>query len=136
VNERADVALSCGADGVHLPSGCLPPSAMRGWAGPACIIGLSCHSEDDVELAIAEGVDYVLLGPVFPTPSKPGAPALGLSRFGGICKRSKIPIFALGGIALENAASCVSAGAGGVAGIRLFQQAHDLEALCRYIRTL
>ena len=136
VNERLDVAASCGADGVHLPSGSLPLSALRARAGEELIWGVSCHGGEDVEKAVQAGVCYVLLGPVFETPSKPGAAPLGLAALAEICRRFPLPIFALGGVDRENAKACIQAGAAGVAGIRMFQRAQNLEDLCGYLRAL
>ena len=136
VNERLDVARSCGADGVHLPADSLPISAVRNWVGASWIVGSSCHNAQEVEQALAGGADYVLVGPVFPTPSKPGAPTLGLAGLAAICGRASAPVFALGGVDLSNAPRCIAAGARGVAGIRLFQQAADLQAVCDRLRSL
>ncbi len=133
VNERLDIACAGGADGVHLPSDSLPLSQVRGRTG---IVGISCHAEEDLEEAARAGASYVLLGPVFPTPSKPGMPALGLPVLEKLCRRFPIPILALGGVTQENAADCIRAGAVGVAGIRLFQEASDRAALCRYLHSL
>lgn len=136
VNERLDIAMACGADGIHLPADSLPLGAVRSRVGADWIVGISCHAADEVEEAARGGASYVLLGPVFATPSKPAGKPLGIPLLRGICRRSPIPVFALGGVTPENAASCVQAGAAGVAGIRLFQQAADLAELCRYVRSL
>ena len=136
VNERLDVAASCGADGVHLPYGSLPLSALRACAGEDLIWGVSCHGGEDVEQAVQVGASYVLLGPVFETPSKPGAAPLGLAALAEICRRFPVPVFALGGVDRENAKACIQAGAAGVAGIRMFQRAQNLENLCGYLRSL
>jgi thiamine-phosphate pyrophosphorylase len=136
VNERLDLAMACGADGVHLPADSLPPGAVRSRAGADWIVGVSCHAQEDVEQAAQSGATYVLLGPVFETPSKPAGRPLGIPRLRETCRRSPVPVFALGGVTRENAASCVRAGAAGIAGIRLFQQADDLADLCRYVRSL
>jgi len=136
INERLDIALSCGADGVHLPSDSLPLSAVRSRVGTDAVVGISCHTRQEVELAARDGADYALLGPVFETPSKPGGKPLGLALLEEICRSSALPVFALGGVTRENAASCVRAGASGIAGIRLLQQALDLEDLCRYLHSL
>ena len=136
VNARLDVARAAGADGLHLPADSLPLAAVRRWVGSSWIVGISCHSAQDIDRAVANGADYVLLGPVFPTPSKPGVQPLGLRRLAEICGRVSIPVFALGGVDLGNAADCVAVGARGVAGIRLFQQAADLEAVVHRLRTL
>jgi len=136
VNERLDIAMTCGADGVHLPSDSLPLEAVRARAGANWLAGISCHAEQDVERAARGGASYVLLGPVFATPSKPAGPPLGIPRLREICRRSPVPVFALGGVTRENAGACVQAGAAGIAGIRLFQQADDLAELCRYLHSL
>jgi thiamine-phosphate pyrophosphorylase len=136
VNERLDVALSCGADGVHLPSDALPLPQVRARAGAAAVVGISCHSENEVLQAGSDGASYVLVGPVFPTPSKPESKPLGVQTLREICRRSPAPVFALGGVTRDNAESCVRAGAVGIAGIRLFQQTSDLAELARYLHAL
>ncbi len=136
VNERLDVAASCGADGVHLSSDLLPLSALRAFDGDDLIWGVSCHGGEEAEKAAQAGACYVLLGPVFETPSKPGATPLGLAALADICRRFPVPVFALGGVGRENAKDCIQAGAAGVAGIRMFQQAQNLEDLCGYLRSL
>lgn len=136
VNERFDIAMECGTDGVHLPSDSLPLEAVRSRAGANWVVGISCHAEEEVEQAARGGASYVLLGPVFATPSKPAGRPLGIPRLREICGRSRVPVFALGGVTRENAGACVQAGAAGIAGIRLFQQAPDLSELCRYVRSL
>jgi thiamine-phosphate pyrophosphorylase len=135
VNDRLDVALSCGADGVHLPADSISPAAVRTLAGHA-LAGVSCHNGQEVAEASRNGASYVLVGPVFETPSKPGVEPLGLKAFGEICGASAVPVFALGGVTRGNAEKCMEAGASGVAGIRLFQEALDLEELCRYLHSL
>jgi thiamine-phosphate pyrophosphorylase len=136
VNERLDVAISSGADGVHLPSDCMPASEARRLAGSESWVGVSCHGASDVERAEREAASYVLLSPVFETPSKPGVQALGLELFQAICRSVLIPVLALGGVTASNADACVRAGAAGVAGIRLFQEAADIGGLCRYLHSL
>jgi thiamine-phosphate pyrophosphorylase len=136
VNGRADVAAVAGANGFHLSSAALPLTALRGQLPGLQIVGVSCHNEQEVAEATQAGVDYILLGPVYETPSKPGAVPLGLERFAGICAQTPVPVYALGGVSRDNAAACVGAGAKGVAGIRLFQTAADLKVLIAKIRAL
>ncbi len=136
VNERLDVALACGADGIHLPTDSLPLQVVKSGPGSESIVGISCHSEEEVNQAGRNGANYVLLGPIFSTPSKPATKPLGVRFLREICRRSMAPVFALGGITRDNAESCIRAGAVGVAGIRLFQEAPDLAALCRYLHAL
>ena len=122
VNDRADVAIACGAAGVHLRSGAIASSKIKHLA--RMIVSVSCHSAEDVERAGIEGADYALLAPVFSPLSKQDARApLGLNALRRICSASRIPIIALGGITESNAAECVKAGAAGVAGITLFRRA-------------
>jgi thiamine-phosphate pyrophosphorylase len=108
VNERADIAWSAGADGVHLPSNA-PRTTL-----PGLLMARSCHTENEVRQARA---DFVTFSPVFESPGK--GPAVGLEALRQAC-RSSVPVFALGGVTWENAPTCLEAGAAGVAGIRLF----------------
>ena len=124
VNTRADVALAAGAagaGGVHLPSGS-PPA--RFWRRPGFLVGVSCHSVEDVRQAEAEGADYALFGPVFPPLSKSAAlEPRGREGLANAAAAVRIPVLALGGVTRENSAACVSAGSAGVAGISMFQDA-------------
>jgi thiamine-phosphate pyrophosphorylase len=129
VNERLDVALAAGADGLHLPAGRPPASAWR--VRDSLVIGVSCHTTEEVERAAGEGADFAVLGPIFVSPGK-GAP-LGLGPLEA-ASRAVIPVLALGGVTAENAAQCLAAGAAGIAGIRLFEEAADLAELVRQLR--
>lgn len=121
VNSRLDVALSCGAHGLHLPAESPPPSAFRPICPPGFVIGVSCHSTAGLRKAELEGADYAFISPVFPPISKQSPlPPLGLDALEEACRQVSIPVYALGGITNENARSCIEAGAAGVAGISLF----------------
>ena len=141
VNDRLDVALSERAGGVHLGESSLPVAEAKRLAdsrGPHndFLIGVSCHSLEAARSAESSGADYIFFGPVFATPSKAayGAPQ-GLERLAEVCRAVSLPVLAIGGIALENAASCLAAGAAGIAAIRLFQDAQDVASLVKALRT-
>jgi thiamine-phosphate pyrophosphorylase len=118
VNDRADVAIACGAAGVHLRAGSIAASEIRKLA--PLIVTVSCHSAADVEAA--GSADYVLLAPIFSPLSKIDTRTpLGLDKLREICAATSIPVIALGGITAANAQACIEAGAKGIAGITLFQ---------------
>jgi len=145
VNDRLDVALAAGAGGVHLGGDSLPVNEVRAWLerererlGLAVdfLIGRSCHAAGEAQQAERDGASYVIFGPVFATPSKERfGPPQGLERLREVCGTLRIPVLAIGGITLENAAACRAAGAAGVAAIRLFQQAEDLAETVARLRS-
>jgi len=121
INSRTDVAVACGADGVHLRSQDVLPGEVRAvWRKGAPVISVSCHAQADVARAAAEGADFAVFAPVF---EKQGFSAAGLEALRAACEHP-IKVLALGGVTLDNARACVEAGAAGVAGIRLFQGNH------------
>ena len=135
VNDRLDVALALGAAGVHLGTQSLPPEAVRRCVPEDFLVGVSCHSVDDALGAEAAGADYVLLGPIFPTPSKlPFGTPLGLPTLRQAAARVKIPVLALGGVSVERVKACVEAGATGIAGISIFQDCESFEPRVRAVR--
>jgi thiamine-phosphate pyrophosphorylase len=128
VNDRLDVALAERAGGVHLGENSLPVEDARRVIAAAqpplqnFLVGVSCHSLEAVQYAARVGADYVFFGPVFATPSKAVfGPPQGLARLAQACHAAEIPVIAIGGITLENAAQCFGSGAAGIAAIRLFQ---------------
>lgn len=135
VNDRLDVALAGAAHGVHLGRRSMPPEVVRRLTPPEFVVGVSCHSLEEAAAAEAAGADYILLGPIFPTPSKlQYGPPLGLGTLGEVAARVSIPVLALGGITPERAPECSQHGAAGIAGIRLFQDCASLEDLVRTLR--
>ncbi len=116
VNDRLDLALAGGADGVHLGQDDLPAAAARRWLGPDAIIGLSTHDPDQFQAALEAPIDYVALGPIFPTSTKPDAhPAVGLETLARLSASSPLPVVAIGGITLETAPQVWRCGAASVA---------------------
>ena len=120
INGRVDIALASQADGVHLRGDDIPASDARAIAAGRAgfVVGVSCHTVDQVRLAWSHGADFAVFAPVFEKNGKPGA---GLSALRDACSVARNFVIALGGITLENARSCSKAGAVGVAGIRIFQ---------------
>lgn len=129
VNDRLDVALALNAHGVHLGTTSLPPGAVRARVGKEFLVGVSCHSLAEALAAESAGADYLVLGPIFETPSKlQYGPPLGLDKLREVTGRVKIPVVALGGITVERVRPCLEAGAAGIAGIRIFQDCESIEA--------
>jgi thiamine-phosphate pyrophosphorylase len=123
VNDRLDMAIAAGAHGVHLGGQSAPPEAVRRHIDKNFLVGVSCHSMQEALKAEAGGADYILLGPIFDTPSKrPYGPPLGLNKLSEVANHIRIPLLALGGITVARVRPCLDAGATGIAAIRLFQE--------------
>jgi thiamine-phosphate pyrophosphorylase len=136
LNDRPDLVERCGADGVHVGQEDVAPAEARAVVGPDRLVGLSTHSDGQLAAAMAEPVDYVAVGPVFETPTKPGRPAVGLELVRVAAATSRLPWFAIGGIHLENAAAVVDAGAERLAVVRAVRDADDPAAAARALRAL
>ena len=143
INSRTDVALAAGADGVHLRADDITPnevrqvltaSAHRPPATDHFLVAASCHSNDYVKRAESEAADFAVFAAVFGKTAAPGTSPAGLAALREAC-RANIPVIALGGITVENAASCLEVGAAGIAGIRLFQE-NKIEDVVRALRAL
>ena len=115
VNDRVDVALACGADGVQLGEDGLPPAEARRLLGPGLLIGRSVHSVEGAVQAQADGADFLVLGTVFPSPSHPTGRATGPDLVAGVRHAVGLPILGIGGITARNIAGVMAAGAQGAA---------------------
>lgn len=121
VNDRLDVALAAGAHGVHLREVSPPARLVRPVCPPGFLIGRSTHVAADVTRASNEGgLDYVIFGTVFPTPSKPGLAGAGVSALEGAVRATSLPVLAIGGVDVNSVAAVAHAGAAGFAAIRFW----------------
>jgi thiamine-phosphate pyrophosphorylase len=146
INSHIEIARTVGADGVHLTSHDLRSDAFRElFARPQLstpeahhaadfVVGASCHSLADVGLASSFGADFAVLAPIFEKRGTDALP-LGISALSATARAYSIPVLALGGVSLTNAAECLRAGAAGIAGIRLFQQG-DVTETVRQLRAV
>jgi thiamine-phosphate pyrophosphorylase len=145
INSRTDVAIAVGADGVHLRSDDIPVFEARDvWTQALArdsqpptrspLIAVSCHTQVEVLCAQSQGADFAVFAPVFEKRDRPGTEPAGLAALREACQ-AKIPVLALGGITLDNAVSCLRAGAAGIAAIRLFQE-NKIQDVVRALRAL
>ena len=127
VNDRIDVTRAARADGVHLPAASFPIAVARTLVGPGALVGRSTHAPDEAVAAARAGADYVILGPIFDTPSKRafGAP-LGVAAIAS--RRIAVPLIAIGGISADRVALVRNAGAHGIAVVRALLDAADPQA--------
>ena len=129
INDRPDLAAAAGADGVHLGQDDMPVRAARAIVGADRLIGLSTHTPEQIDAAA--GVDYVGVGPVYETPTKPGRAAVGLELVRYAADHARVPFFAIGGIGAGNVAAVRAAGAKRIAVVRAVADAPDPEAAAR-----
>src|SRR4051794_8777232 len=132
LNDRPDLVADVGADGVHVGQDDASVTAAREAVGPDRIVGLSTHSPE--QLAGAAGTDYVAIGPVHATPTKPGRPAVGLEYVRHAAAHARAPWFAIGGIDATNVGEVVAAGARRVVVVRAIAEADDPEVAARGLR--
>ena len=131
LNDRVDVALLSGADGVHVGQDDIPVSSVRALTGPDFIVGLSTHSQAQIAHAQTQPVDYIGVGPIHETPTKPGRPAVGLELVRHAAGKSGVPFFAIGGLNPTNVREAIEAGAGRISVLRCVTQAVDPGAAVR-----
>jgi thiamine-phosphate pyrophosphorylase len=138
VNDRPEVALEAGADGVHVGQEDMPVAQVRELVGPDMLIGLSTHTPGEIEAAGAQdsASDYIGVGPVHATPTKPGRPAVGLELVYHAAAHAEMPFFAIGGIDARNLPGAIEAGARRVAVARAVADAADPERAALALRSL
>lgn len=134
INDRIDLALAVSADGVHLGQQDLPVSFARQVLGPSVIIGQSTTSPYELNLALEAGIDYVGVGPVFATPTKPNKAAVGFDYIKHAQQKSTVPFFAIGGIDIDNLDQSIEWGAKRVAVVRSLMCSNDPTAVARAMK--
>jgi len=128
MNDRPDLALEAGADGVHVGQDDAPCGLARRLLGPDAIVGFSTHSPADLDRALGEPVDYLSAGPVVPTPTKPGRPGTGTDYLSLAVARSPWPVFVTGGVTPETVPGLVDAGARHFVVVRWLTESSDPKA--------
>ncbi len=137
INDRLDVALAVGADGVHLGQSDMPLEMAQKIAGPSMIFGISAESLQDAVTAEKGGADYLGVSPIFATPTKNDtAPPLGLEGLREIRKRIKIPLVGIGGLNITNSAEVICNGGDGVAVVSAIVAADDPETSARNLKRM
>lgn len=137
INDRVGIAIAAGADGVHVGRGDTAPSQIRNLLPSGMILGLSARDYDEaLEMSLC-GADYLGVGPIFPTGSKPdAAPPIGLTELARICRDVRLPIVAIGGINAKNLRQVIEAGAAGAAVVAAVAEAPDMQAAVAELRSI
>ncbi len=134
INDHVELAVRVGADGVHLgqeDSARIPVSAARALLGPRALVGMSTHSLAQAKAAESIEPDYIGIGPLFATGTKPGAPAIGLATLSAVTQQVSLPSFAIGGITVHNLPAVIRHGATRIAVVSAILCAPDIAAACR-----
>lgn len=134
LNDRPDLALEAGADGVHVGQEDAPPALARRILGERAIVGLSTHRPDELERAVGQPVDYVSAGPVVPTPTKPGRPGTGVEYAALAVQRSTLPVFVTGGVSPSSVPALAAAGVRHFVAVRWLTEAADPFRAARGLR--
>jgi thiamine-phosphate pyrophosphorylase len=131
LNDRPDLVAAAGADGVHVGQDDTPVAEARRMAGPDALVGLSTHAPAQVDDAATAQADYIGVGPVHTTPTKPGRPAVGLELVTYAARKAAMPWFAIGGVDEDNINAVMTAGANRVAVVRAIAESPDPEGVAR-----
>lgn len=135
VNDNVEVALACGADGVHVGQEDLNAACVRERVGPDMLIGVSAHSVEEAVQAVENGADYLGVGAVFSTSTKADANVLPADTLRAICAAAAVPVVAIGGITADNLERLAGTGIAGVALVSAIFSAEDIAAACRTLRS-
>jgi thiamine-phosphate pyrophosphorylase len=135
LNDRPELVATVDADGVHVGQDDAPVASARQLVGPQRLVGLSTHSPEQIEAAATLAVDYIGVGPVHATPTKPGRPPVGASLVSYAAAYATVPFFAIGGIDAGNIDEVIAARGGRVAVVRALTQAADPERVARTLRS-
>lgn len=136
INDNVEIALRCGADGVHVGQGDTPVAEVRRQVGDRMIVGASAHNVDEAVRAVRDGADYLGAGAVFPTGTKGDVTPLPLGTLREICRAVDVPVVAIGGLNGENLGALAGCGVAGAALVSAIFSAPDIEAECRRLRAL
>lgn len=136
INDNLEVAIACGADGVHVGQDDLPVTEVRRRVGDGMIVGVSAHNVEEAKRAVAGGADYLGAGAVFGTTTKSNVTPLSYATLREICEAVEIPVVAIGGITKDNVLQLRGAGVRGVAVVSAIFAAQDIQAACRELRAL
>jgi thiamine-phosphate pyrophosphorylase len=134
LNDRPDLVEEVGADGVHVGQDDAPVAQARALVGSERLLGLSTHTREQIRAAASLDVDYIGVGPVHETPTKPGRPAVGLELVRYAAEHAHVPFFAIGGVSARNAEAIARAGAKRIAVVRALTDSQDPERAARALR--
>ena len=135
INDRPDLALAAGADGVHVGQDDVDVTTCRRILGPGAIVGLSTHAREELSLALSEDVTYLSAGPVEATPTKPGRPGTGLEYVGWATHKSPVPVFVTGGVRPESVEAMAASGVTHFVVVRYLTESPDPQGAARALRT-
>jgi len=137
INDYPDIAVNIGAEGIHVGQDDLSVHEVRQTVGSDMLVGLSTHSVEQAQLAATRDIDYIGFGPLFSTPTKPDYPAIGTNKIARVHQEHpELPVFCIGGIKYENAASLIEAGARRIVVVSGILQAEDIETYTQNLKSL
>lgn len=136
VNDNVDIAVACGADGIHVGQEDMVAGEVRRRVGDAMILGVSVHTVEEARQAVRDGADYLGLGAVFPTSTKTDVDQMTSETLRDICSAVDVPVVAIGGISQDNLLDLAGSGVDGAALVSAIFSAEDIETTCRKLRSL